>query len=430
MDYRPSRSFLILMSAFTVCGVAGGWGWNRINSAPNHIRVKGNLWEMLTYEPKPAFEPPGKDERVRIRARATLMKEELVHRHPRLAIETVTLPAERNGFLRLLLLTGNGQAPNQNVSRELAAAMEDDAPKDAEKLRALLAEHRPLVAELRAIGELRERSSDGMPDDYIGFISGREFRNLARVMLHSARLAAMDGDAEQALRDVRCVSAMASIYQEVEGTNLLLMTLAIVADGMVRDWVLQEIVPVLGPDGDLRPWRELLAARAYEPRHFSHTVRGEWHQMTGTFLLPILLSDRPDNPPDVEELMEVFASQFSDHVEWTAGASLADLKDLPGIEPSAFSQLSPESREVGDLMVGGSGKWGNGFVREAVRQRMGLAAMDLIILERSGAGAAGADVMERLPRNPLNGAPFRYDPATRTVSGSAEDENGSVRLPG
>ena len=431
MDYRPSRSFLVLMSAFTVCGIAGAWGWHRLNSVPGHIRSGGDLWGMLTYEPKPAFEAPSAAEIARTRARAELMKAELVHTHPLLAIDHRTIPAERNAFLRLHRLTGDGQAPHKNVSRELSSAVDEKnrAGWDATKMRSLLDAHSLLISELREIGELKERSGNGMPDDYTGFVSAREIRNLASVMLHSAKLAALEGNTAQALRDVQCVSAIATHYQEVEAPTLLMTTVTILLDGMVRGWVLDEMVPVLGKEADLRPWRELLAARSYEPELLSHTLRGEWHYLTGSFLLPVLLRDGPDTPPDVDELMVFLADQYSGSVERVAKASLADLIDLPGMDRSEYSHLSKESRELAGLLTVGWSKWGNGFVREAVRQRMGLAAMEILILERTGSGEVGADIMERLPRNPLDGTPFFYDPATRTVSRSAEDDDRPMVLP-
>ncbi|WAC18210.1 hypothetical protein OVA24_13280 [Luteolibacter sp. SL250] len=419
------------MSAFTACGVAGAWGWHRINSVPGHIRSGGDLWEILTYEPKPIFEAPSAAEIARTRARAELMKAELIHTHPLLAIDHRMIPAEQNAFLRLHRLTGDGQAPHKNVSRELSTAMEEKNGSgwDAAEMRSMLDGHRPLIRELREIGELRERSVNGMPGDYTGFVSAREIRNLAMVMLHSAKLAAVEGNAGQALRDVQCVRAIATHYQEVESPTLLMTTVTILLDGMVRGWVMDEMVTVLGPEADLRPWRELLAVRSYDPKLLSHTLRGEWHYLTGSFLLPVLLRDGPNTPPDVDDLMIFLADRFSESVERVAKASLADLIDLPGMDASEYSHLSTESRELARLLTVGWSKWGNGFVREAVRQRMALAAMEILILERSGSGEVGPDVMARLPRNPLDGTPFLYDPETRTVSRFAGDGDRPLILP-
>ena len=227
MEYQPSRRFIVLMSGFAACGVAGAWGWNRMNSVPQEVRAKADLWKILTYKRPSVFEPPTPAEVARVKGEVDKMKAELVATHPLLAINARTVPADRNAFLRLHLLTGPGEVPHKTVSRELATAMDKDnkATWDAARMRTLLEGPQELIAELRLIGGLRERSSNGMPDDYTGFVSGREIANQAKVLLHSAKLAALDGNPGQALNDVKCVTAMASHYQEVEGTNLLMATI-------------------------------------------------------------------------------------------------------------------------------------------------------------------------------------------------------------
>jgi hypothetical protein len=429
MDYRPSSSFIALMSAFAVCGIAGAWGWSRINSVPGHIRLKGDLWEMLTYEPKPVFEPLSAEEIAENKVRADEIKAALVASYPELALDTRSVPAERNGFLRLHILTGNGERPQANFSKEMLAAMKDKAPWDMAEIKTLLEQHQTLIRELREIGGLTERSAAEMPEDYTGFISARESRNFGKLLLLSAKVAALEGDADSALRDVKCVSTMAAHYREVEGSNLLMTTVAILLDGMVRSWILEEIVPALRTGADLQPWRDALATRPYDGKDLSHALRGEWHHLASQFVLPVVLRDRPDSPPDGGKLMEFFADEFAGAVQQTASLPLSELRSLRGMNLSEYSHLSKKSREIAGLITIGWAKWGNGVVREAVRQQMGLAAMDLIILERSGSGAVDAGVMERLPRNPLDGEPFHYDPATRTVSLPAEDAGWAMNVP-
>ena len=86
MEYRPLRSFIILMSVLTACGVAGAWGWNRMNSVPQEVRAKANLWKILTYKRPSVFEPPTPAEVARVKGEVDKMKAELVATHPLLAI--------------------------------------------------------------------------------------------------------------------------------------------------------------------------------------------------------------------------------------------------------------------------------------------------------------------------------------------------------
>jgi hypothetical protein len=63
----------------------------------------------------------------------------------------------------------------------------------------------------------------------------------------------------------------------------------------------------------------------------------------------------------------------------------------------------------------GLNDWGKGYARLALVLAQGRAAMDLLILEKSGVKIVADDVL-RITRDPVSGQPFVFDPIKREVA--------------
>ncbi|HPO10040.1 MAG TPA: hypothetical protein PLZ55_15300, partial [bacterium] len=155
-----------MMAIFAASGAGGMWGWSKINSVPGHVRVKASWWEMLTYEKPKAVELPTPEELVRTKEQVRKIVADLVARNPGLDIPPVHVPAEKNGFLQLHLITGPGRESRQVVSTEFIRSMDDKTAWNTDEMRKILSEHRDLIGEIASIGMLNKRSALEMPDDY------------------------------------------------------------------------------------------------------------------------------------------------------------------------------------------------------------------------------------------------------------------------
>lgn len=415
MKYRPSRSFLLLIAIFAASGAGGTLVWRKIKSVPSHVRVNSSWWDLLTYEDQKAEEPLTPEELAQTKEQAAKIIAELVARNPALAIPSVTVSAEKNGFLQLHLITGPGREARQVVSKEFIRSMDDKTAWNTEEIRKLLVEHRDLIDKVTAIGMLKERSASEMPNDYDGFISARAARALSDLLLASAKLAALDGDWQGARDYIKASLGIADHYGKLEERNLLMTTVAILLRDKTKAWTLTEILPLIQSAEDLGRWRPIFQEVSQSQREFAGTIRGEWHYLFKMFILPTILLNRPNSPPDSDELMDFIANRFVSVIENVSARSLGEI-EMPILESPQADQLSKKSRRIVNLTCAGSNSWGNGLIRHTVKETQFLVAFEFLMLEGSENAGDPKQWMQSLPKNPLNGRPFVYDEAKRTLS--------------
>ena len=418
MKYRPSASFIICIVPMLVVAGTAGWAWSKVNSVPSHKRANMSFFDALQYrENDRIFEQPTPEQLAAVRSQVIELTQKMLAEFPDLAITEQPVPHDENGFLLFYELTQeSGRAPGERmpVTPELRNFLKPDAPWDPVAIRAALEANGDLIAKIEHIAALPKRSSADMPEDYTGFISARDMKACSDILLIKARLAAEAKDETEALRLITANFHLASHCDQAEAVSLLGVTCGILIDLQVEDAILTKILPALGRDADLPRWRAALSSRPpYTVDRFSNVLRGDWHTTGVHLLFPTLLvmKDRPD---DYEELIRAYTAQFDSFSKMILGQKHAILLDLPAM-PSPKVRLSAKSGEILELFNVGNTAWGKGYARASSVRARNLAALDLLILEKSGTALTAESVSSVTPE-PLSGQAFVYDPATRTIS--------------
>lgn len=419
------------MSVLAVSGIGGALAWTKAGRVPRHLRANLGFWEALTYKEEKRREPPAltPEQRREMRARIDGAIADFEKDFPILDTVERPVPDDVNGYRLIHELMDPTGDPRTFVGQELADLLGEKAAWDAVKMKTLLAEHAELVGKIGRIASLPTRSSTHMPDNYFGFISARAGKFSAEILLAKARLAAEAGDEKEALHQVAAALNFSRHYVEVEEPTLLGETVAILIEQQIQKAALTQLLPALGRSADLAAWKQVLTPREINGAHWAALMRGEWHNSCRYMLMPFLLDGRrKDNPPDAEEFLRFYTEHWAKLIGSYGGMSPAELLKAGGPDMAGYSSLSEESRQYADLAFIGAGSWTHGYVRHAKINAQYQAAMELLITEKSGGTLASTSV-EKVTRNPLDGAAFSYDPATRTLSSPpAWEKDGEVKI--
>lgn len=399
-------------------------------------RIKLGFWGIFKESERkreilPALTP---EQRAAMRGKVQARVDEIVSRHPELEIRRRPVAAERNGFFLLYELSRPYREPDSAMFLRMKAAKDAAEPWDPVKARAALEAEAVLVPRVEEIAGLPTRSSSDMPEDYNGFISARAAKYFADLLLLKARLAAGEGNEAEAVRLVSAVMNLAAHHSDVEEPSLFAETVAILIEQMACKTAYEELLPRLGGKADLARWRKAVAPR--RPRtvgRFADLMRGEWNTCARYMLLPVMLDDRrKDRPKDREALIKTFAELGVARIVNARASSLKGLLSPQDPASPGFAKLSNDSRELIGIFYVGANTWARGYVRAAVIQQQYQAALDLMILEKSGRALSG-DSTREVPPNPLDGMPFTFDPGTRVLSSPPlweKDGGKEITLPG
>jgi hypothetical protein len=433
MKYRPSRLFVICLASLALTGAASGWAWKRANATPSHVRATSTFFELLFYKEKPQFRHPTDAERASSRQAVRALMAELVAEFPELHIHDRPVPGESNGYLQLHLLSPPPSYPMLPLSEEFLDLLAGRTPWAADLAARLLGDHAETVETVVRIAAMEDRSSAGMPDSYVGFVSGRAMKAASQILLTNARLAAETGDEGEALRQVALAQNLASHLHQLESPTLLSQTLVIMMELNIQSEMMNHLLPALGPGADLARWISASHNRSYDGPSYARVMRGEWHAAMEFYLFPVLINKgHPDHPPDATKLARLLGSTFAHRISQIEQMSLADLLDSGDLRPSGgLDKLSTESREIIDIFYVGSAAWSRGYVRSASVIAANRAAMELLELENDGE-TLSAETLSRVTRDPLTGQPFEFDPDSRTVSLTVERDElkfDPVKLP-
>ena len=333
----------------------------------------------------------------------------LLLRFPELGVPLRTVPDDRNGFLKWVEFSEKFKKDHDYKSIEFPKQIDDYLNQrgawNSESARAWLAQQKPLLDEIRAIGLLPERSVNGIAVERWGFTPARLARGCEQVLVIDARLHAEMGDAAAALESIRAAKGFADLFSEVESPSLLSATVNILLQIDLERRVLHEILPAL-PSGDVNPadWEAVLNPTVHPPAEFARLMKGEWSVGSRQFLLPMLLNaEDPNLPSDPGELLDAYSLNF---LEIARVHEAADIKDLPtlGMPPASNSgDLSRTSRQAFESLSIGSMAWRNGWDRVQSSSAMTQAAFAIM-------------KNQPIPRDPVYGRPYRWDPATRQLS--------------
>ena len=344
----------------------------------------------------------------------------LLLRFPELAVTLRNVPNERNGFLKWLDFSDKFKVPSDYTSvvfpKDLDDYLNHQGSWNQEAAKTWLAGQKPLLDEIRTIGLMPERSVNGIPVESWGFTTARLARSCEQALIVEARLAAEMGDVAAALETTRAARGFADLFSEVESPSLLSATVHILLQSDLEHRVLHEILPAL-PAGEMDPaaWEAVLKPTVYSPAEFARLMKGEWSVGSRQFLLPMLLDAAdPKCPPDAAELLDAYSLLF---LEIARVHETADLKDLPTLAmPPALdtSHLSRTSRQAVESLSIGFMAWRKGWDRSQSSAAFTQAAFAIM-------------KNQPIPKDPVYGQDYRWDPATRQLSmpaGKAFDDLG------
>lgn len=416
MKYRPSAAFLVCVAVVLSFAGIAAWFWSRLQEFP--IRQ----WRHLTFAEirrGVKFDQHGRgpEQIAADRARLAGLREKMLTEFPDLVIHWKPVPDERNGFLNSYKLAQQMQIGIMRVSPDLSSLLKTGTPWDAAAMRAELAEHRELVERIESIAAMPSRSQSELPKSNFGFHSGMpEIKLCADVLIAKARLAAEAKDEEEALRLTASSLNLASHLDQVEAPTFSLSSAAMLLDFGVGESVTSWLLPALGPEADLPRWRAVLASRPdYTPDSYSRILPGEWQILMDSVFMPYVLMNVADKPADeAEAFYRALSSQYVSRMRTLSGQKAGFLLTVPRPPLPAYP-LSAEMRRLMDIHWDGSENWGKGYARAAATRAMTLAALDLLILEKSGTTPT-ADSVSKVALDPISGEAFSFDPQTRTLT--------------
>lgn len=417
MKYRPSASFIICLVSILAVGGVAGWAWSKAQAVPEYKRVNLSFFEALSFQDKKRrnIEPPTAEQLAASRQQVIALKQKMLAEFPDLAVEEKSVPQEQNGFRLLYELADDDGQPKIPVTPELRALLKEGAPWDPAAMRAALEANVEFISHIERIAALPDRSSMNMPVDYLNFFHARPVKLGSDILLAKARLAAEAKDEAEALRLVNATLNLASHLDRIETPSLLAITIALLLDLQTQDAIMTKILPALGRDADLPRWRAAITSRPeYNADEFARLMRGEWNSTLEFFILPIMFSPNyEDRPDDYEAFVRAYTVKFDFLCKALAGQKPRILLYLP---PTPLPEkLSRGSWELLEMCQVGAGNWGKGYARAGTIRARSLAALDLLILEKTGATLA-ADSTAGVTFEPLSDERFLYDPATRTVT--------------
>ncbi|QJE98574.1 hypothetical protein [Luteolibacter luteus] len=329
-------------------------------------------------------------------------------RYPELAVPLKSVPDASNGFLKWLELSERVKAdPSKDLSfpASLRSYLDNSGPWNPADAKAWLASEKAKVDEVRAIGLLTEQSIAGIEIGRYSFIGARHAKNCAEALLLEARLAAESGDTATALECVRAARGLADHFDKVETPSLLGITVYILLNLELQKQVLSQIIPAL-PSGQLDPqaWEDAVRPEVVPPSDFSRIMKGEWNVCIRQYLVPVLCdADDPHYPGDPETLVDFYSSRFVDVMKAYDRRSMPDWITIAAPPLRDSSHLSRQSRNLCAIMFVGEAAWCKGMLRAQYVMGMNSAAFAIM----KG---------EAIPRDPIHGLPYVWDPASRKLS--------------
>ncbi len=385
-----------------------GMGWELVMQASwNPWKKNGEGFGEHYEKLKKSKDPADQQKLAEIHKFADEWFQRILERHPDMAVTYKDVPAEQNGFLKLLDLLDrfSGQEDPYKIPQELSDYFNNPERWNAEAAKAYLEKNRALVDEIRSIGLLGEQSVKGVEPHRLGFFNVSLARESSSILGMEARLAAERGDQAAALQSMLAVQGWANHFDQIETPSLLHATVGILFRQKAQEALFSQILPAL-PAGsrDIAAWEKAMNFTPQPPAYMGKLMKGEWHVSAQALALPIFSTpEHRDMLPDPDAFIDAATSSSRQRSE--AFQSL-DMKDLaltaPSISP-ATTGLSWKSRQLLRAMNIGTDAWGKGSARAQHQTAIGQAAFAIL---------KGQPV----PNDPVYGLPYRWDPVTRQLS--------------
>lgn len=346
----------------------------------------------------------------KLQQRAETFYEQLLLRYPELAVPLASIPDERNGFLKLLEFSERRKDAADPIRNfELPQALKDyfSDPRqwDAVEAAAFLSRDKPTIDEIRAIGLMTERSSNGIAAWRLWQIPAQLTKNCAETLMLQARLAAGQGDVATALESIRAAKGLADHLVQVETPTLLGAIVQLGIQRQLEKFVFTEILPFLAA-GEIDPaaWENVLRPTVHPPAEFARIMKGEWSAGVRNFLLPVLLdADDPEALPDAGALLDAHAAPYVEIVRSHQPAKITDWPTLPLPADGDLTHLSKTSQTLAKAFQVHIASLQGGWV---------LAQSEFGLVQAAFAILKGLP----LPKDPISGQEYGWDPATREVS--------------
>lgn len=354
-------------------------------------------------------------DRKKARNQAAVVTTRLLKRYPSLRIEPKDVRPEENGFLRLYELDGD-----ERLRKFVAAGFYKSLNEknfDPVVVRAELEPFQEFSEIIEQIAALPDRSSTGMPDNYMGFFPVSGAKYMSDYLLLKARIAAAENDEAEAFRLVELAVNLGNHFREIEQPSFLTETVVILTEMQIRSTVVEDILRDLGVAADLERWRKAITPPDWSLARYSFLMRGEWNCLANDMSYILFLKHGSDGIPDPVATLEIYAARvvnYRTRISELTFKKFASIQPIP-VFPSA-SSLSQEGQVLLFTLDLNDSMWLNGWIRSGVISAEFDAVMDLLIREKNGEDLTV--IHETSVNNPLTEMPFSFDPKTRTVSGA------------
>lgn len=225
-------------------------------------------------------------------------------------------------------------------------------------------------------------------------------------LMNKALLAAHDKDEPEALRLVESAIRLSSHFDLMEDPVESMFVLY--RREVIQDMSLKGFLQRIGSDADLPRWREVLATiPAPSASAWAGHLRGTWHDHADRVLSASLAPANSAYAASLASDLRHFSSQWETLIRLTEEGS-------PGVLHAWTTTQAPK-RYRGEKGFPRLLSRGNGYTRALAGRVRTLAALDLLILEKSGTTLDAAS-MERINTGLLASESPRLDPATRQLS--------------
>lgn len=410
MKYRPTKGFLFCMLVLAGAGGAAGWAWQRANRQFQPSMRPVGFLNAVKCEVNP-FIYTDWERRKTLLPRTDAALASLEREFPALKVEKRQVPVEENGFVQMHYLVAGNSLMWFPRSSQLMDVVMGRATADAE-IRSALAGEKDTVARLEKVAAMKRWSSLDLPAGDFWFVPCGSYINAGKILLVRARVAAGEGNEEEALRLAGLVRNLADRFHDLDAPNLQTETVSLSLERTLQETIMKDLLPTIGRNADLAQWRALVGQDRYSPRELADVMRGEFQIVARNLLLPMVVDEQNDyRPRDGMTVARVYATSFDELVRSILSSDLKELQSVPGMrQPREYPNLSAEGRQILETLFVGAPSWIQGYIRTAYRADLNNAVLDMVVSEQRGVKA------ETPEKEAPGGGVFVFDPQRRTLA--------------
>lgn len=375
-------------------------GGEAISTAPANTRTSD----------RPA---PPDDEELRRRQQSISLAAEkwyqqLLEKYPDMKPVFRDVPDEQNGYLQFILFANALKEPR--LPEELSEMLNGQSPWDAGKFKSWLAKNQDYADQILRIAELPGHSTKGIELKQFNALR-RLPKEFGAILLSSARLAFENGDSDSALRHMRASLQLSNHFVDIEAPSLLGKVVAEQIRIIARDSFYENILPsISGNPEALSAWEVAFSHKETSADEYARVLNGEWNLYMRHILLPAFLGEPVFGK---EKLTINDPDSFIDAYTATLRKASADISALGpdryniagagAAYDTSNAGLTPASTQMLEKIFLGAAGLAEAFGHNVTRMTMNSAA--LAVLQG-----------KELPRDPVSGDPFQWDPKNRLLS--------------